>query len=120
MGCTANQIIKFNGTAWVCAADTGITAEVDGVIGNEVFEITSGNGLSRTGTKAAGYNVSINSPTCAAGTYLQWNGTAFVCTAALTTEVDGVIGNEVFDNVAGTGISLSGSKAAGYTISSIL
>ncbi|MDI7269651.1 MAG: hypothetical protein QME96_16810, partial [Myxococcota bacterium] len=51
-GCAANFIPKWNGAAWACAADGGITAEVDGVIGNEILNATNAT-LVRSGAGTA-------------------------------------------------------------------
>ena len=58
--------------------------------GNYVAGNTSGNGISITGTAGEAWSptVSINSPTCAGTTKLQWNGTAFVCSADVDTDTD--------------------------------
>ncbi|MEM6998195.1 MAG: hypothetical protein AAF413_04795, partial [Patescibacteria group bacterium] len=95
---------------------------------------TAGNGISLVGTE-----FSINSPTCSGTDKLVWNGTAFTCSADidtdtnlteaevdafvsnngyLTTEVDGVVGNEVLDATANGGLARSGSGTGGdpYTL----
>jgi uncharacterized protein YjbI with pentapeptide repeats len=53
--------LKYNGTAWAPAADAGLTAEVDGIIGNEVTDATTGGGLVRagSGTAAAPFTLGI-------------------------------------------------------------
>ncbi len=59
--CTsANQFLKWDGTNWNCVNDNYLTTEVDGVIGNEVFEITTDSTITQTGSKSAGYNLAVN------------------------------------------------------------
>jgi nitrogen regulatory protein PII/uncharacterized protein YerC len=62
-GTTNGNVLKWNGTAWTSAADAGITAEQDGVVGNEVINATSGGGLTRSGsgTVASPYTLGISS-----------------------------------------------------------
>ncbi|MDR0832603.1 MAG: hypothetical protein LBN93_00195, partial [Candidatus Symbiothrix sp.] len=62
MSATSGQVLKWNGSAWAPAADAGITAEVDGIIGNEVTDATASGGLTRSGsgTAAAPYTLGIS------------------------------------------------------------
>jgi hypothetical protein len=98
----------------VTSQSIAFPSEVDGIIGNEVTNVTGANsGLVRSGsgTTISPYtlavsvgngiqltagNVTINSPTCAGTTKLQWNGTAFVCSADVDTTY-----------TAGTGITIT-------------
>ncbi len=75
-------------------------AEADGVIGNEVTNVTGANsGLTRSGAGTtvdpytlaanignglllASNQIAINSPSCGGGQALSWNGTAFACVSA--------------------------------------
>ncbi len=68
-----------------------LTAEQDGVIGNEVTDVVSGSGLVRTGTgtSADPYKVGLLT-TCTAGQLLKWSGTAWACTADVDTNTDAV------------------------------
>jgi hypothetical protein len=67
-------------------------------LANSTISTTAGNGLVGGGTASLGGSttlnigagngisvnaddITINAPTCAAGTFLQWTGSAFVCTA---------------------------------------
>jgi hypothetical protein len=62
---TSGQILQSNGSGaaptWTNAPSGGITVEVDGVIGNEVLDATSGGGLTRagSGTTANPYTLGI-------------------------------------------------------------
>jgi hypothetical protein len=98
----------------VTSQSIAFPAELDGIVGNEVTDVTGSNsGLVRSGlgTLVSPYtlavsvgngiqltsgNVTINSPTCAGTTKLQWNGTAFVCSADVDTTY-----------TAGTGITIT-------------
>lgn len=60
--CANGEVLKSNGTTWSCQPDAGGSS------------YTAGNGLQLTGSQ-----FSVNSPTCAGTTKLQWNGSAFLC-----------------------------------------
>lgn len=66
-----------------------LTNEQDGVIGNEITDVTSGSGLIRTGTgtNADPYQVSLIT-TCAINQILKWNGASWVCAPDLDTDTD--------------------------------
>ena len=75
--CTTGQILQWSGTAWNCALITDsqtlsiaantltisngnsvtLPSDSDGIIGNEVFDISAGVGIGLTGTKSAGYTI---------------------------------------------------------------
>jgi hypothetical protein len=63
MGANSGQVLKWNGTAWSPAAESGLATEVDGIVGNEVTTATSGGGLTRSGagTAASPYTLGIAS-----------------------------------------------------------
>jgi hypothetical protein len=60
-GTTSGQVLKWNGTAWASATESGLTSEMDGVVGNEVTGATPNDGLVRsgTGTAASPYTLGI-------------------------------------------------------------
>jgi hypothetical protein len=49
-GTTSGNVLKWNGTAWSPATESGLTTETDGIIGNEVTNATSSGGLVRSGS----------------------------------------------------------------------
>jgi hypothetical protein len=142
MNATSGQVLKYNGTAWAPAADAGLTSETDGVIGNEVTNATTDGGLTRSGsgTVAAPYTLGIanngvtaaiiadgavtaaklNAMSASSGQVLKYNGTAWApaTDAGLTSEADGIIGNEVTNATTDGGLTRSGSGtvAAPYTL----
>jgi hypothetical protein len=109
-GSSTNQILKWDGTKWALASLPASTVEQDSVIGNEITNITSGGGLTRSGSGTAGspYTVGVT-PGSGAGQALIWNGSAWVPGTVSFTEADGIIGNEVTDAATGGGLSRSGS-----------
>ncbi len=62
---SVGDILKFNGTNWVCSSDS-----------NNAY--TAGDGITLTGSEFA-----INAPTCAEDQKLFWDGTAFTCVSTL-------------------------------------
>jgi hypothetical protein len=60
-GTATGNVLKWNGTTWASSAETGITTEVDGIVGNEVVNATTGGGLTRSGagTTADPYTLGI-------------------------------------------------------------
>lgn len=118
---TANgQFWQWNGSAWALAF---LPAEQDAVIGNEVVGGTGSNsGLTRTGTGTGGnpYTLSVNtgsglqvtsnvigvnSPTCAGTDKLQWDGSAFVCSADVDTDT-----NTTYSTISNGGLRLVGTQ----------
>jgi hypothetical protein len=143
MSCTAGQILKNDGTTWVCAADagsslgsytagTGIAISGANVISNTgVLNVTASGALTSSG----GQNPAITLATTAdftqlasqlalantgvtAGTYnnvtvdAKGRVTAGTNVSYLTTEGDGVVGNEVTGVVSGGGLVLSGTGSS--------
>jgi len=77
--CTANQVLQWNGTSWICTAVgtgtlTGVTT-------------ASGSGLAGGGTGGT-LNLSLNS--CPANQVLQSNGTTWACASVGTGTITGV------------------------------
>jgi hypothetical protein len=50
MDAVSGNVLKYNGSAWAPDTDAGLTAEKDGVIGNEVTKATAAGGLVRAGS----------------------------------------------------------------------
>jgi hypothetical protein len=119
-GTSTGQFWQWSGSAWALAS---LPAEQDAVIGNEVVGGTGSNsGLTRTGTGTGGnpYTlavntgsglqvtsnaVGINSPTCSGTDKLQWDGTAFVCSADVDTDT-----NTTYSTISNGGLRLVGTQ----------
>lgn len=97
-GCTAGQILKYDGSAWACGADTNS--------GGTVTSITAGTGLTggtitATGTIGLGTVPLTNLANCSAqGDVAVMYGGAWVCRSALPRYVDNGDGT-VTDNRTG-------------------
>ncbi len=72
-GCVSGQVLKFDGTNWVCGSDNS------GKAGGTVSNITTGAGLTGGPIVDSGM-IAVSSPTCnATSQKLIWNGSAFSC-----------------------------------------
>jgi Collagen triple helix repeat (20 copies)/Chaperone of endosialidase len=119
----ANTYIGLDGLAHQLPA-TPPTVTAGSLIGAQ--NVTSGTGITLGGTPTGAslqpFSIALSNSGVTAGTYnnitVDSFGRATVGSniAYLTAETDGVIGNEVFELTAGTGITRTGTKAAGYTI----
>ena len=140
-GTLAGQLMQWNGTDWTLISEADITVtELDGVVGNEVTNVTDGT-LTRsgTGTLADPYTLGVSTngisdneiandavtlPKLGNGTtpgeLMQWNGTDWVLVDPSTltiTETDGIVGNEVTNATDGTLTrSGAGTLADPYTL----
>lgn len=117
-GTSNGQFWQWNGSAWALAF---LPAEQDAVIGNEVVGGTGSNsGLTRTGTGTGGnpYTlavntgsglqvtsnaIGVNSPTCAGTDKLQWDGSAFICSADADTDT-------TYSTISNGGLRLVGTQ----------
>jgi Collagen triple helix repeat (20 copies) len=138
LSCSAIQIARWNGSAWVCSADidtdtnttytagtglaltgtvfsnTGVLVESDGIIGNEVFEITAGTGVTLSGTKAGGYTVTASLGTDIMSSEIV-DGTIVSADIATGTVTNTNLVNSSLTVSPGNGLSGGGSVALGGT-----
>ena len=72
--------MEYSGASWICGTDDGLTSEVDGIVGNEVLDVTVNGGLTRAGlgTGASPYTLGLRTD-CSANEFLSWNGSAWGC-----------------------------------------
>jgi hypothetical protein len=104
-GCTSGQILKYNGSAWACAADA------TGGGGGTVTSVAAGTGLAATPSNPITTSGTINLASsyqlpqaCAANQVPKWNGTAWICAA------DANSGGTVASVTAGTGLTATPSN----------
>ncbi|MFI0425316.1 MAG: beta strand repeat-containing protein [Flavobacterium sp.] len=111
-GTAVGQTMQWNGTAWVPAA------ELDGIIGNEIKDVNSGKGLTRTGTgtTADPYKVGMTDGSVA-GQVMQWDGTNWV-----TVDGESVVPNatttftgkvQLAGDLNGTGTTATAPRVSG-------
>lgn len=78
-GCSLNEILKWNGSLWACAADSAGTGDIEGVTagagltgggttGTVTLDVAVGTGLS---VAADAVNLSMAGASCVAGSYMS-------------------------------------------------
>lgn len=108
--CAMNQILKWSGTAWQCAADSGGVGTITGV------SIGPAGGIMGGGTTG---NVMISLlNTCATNQVLKWNGASWGCAADLDTDTNS--GGDITSVTTAVGTGLQGGVAAGDAALSLI
>ncbi len=104
--CAANQILKWSGTAWQCAADaTGAGG------GGDISSVTVGPAGGLMGGGATGdVQLSLLS-TCAANQVLKWNGATWVCANDVDTDTNS--GGDMTSVTTALGSGLQGGATTG-------
>jgi len=99
-GCTNGQVMKWNGSAWICAADDDTT-------------YTAGTGLTLSGgtfSLQTGYQLPQG---CSSDEIPRWSGSAWACSTAATA--DHTHWGETW-NGTGMGLTLNGNNSSGATL----
>jgi trimeric autotransporter adhesin len=119
--CTTNQIAKWNGTAWACAADADTNS------GGTVVSVATSAGLTGgtiTGFGTIGLAATNLLPTtaCAANQIPKWSGSAWACAADASVPAGGVAGQVLTGSASGPAwastVALSGNLDVTGTIDS--
>lgn len=111
--CAANQILKWSGTAWQCAADaTGAGG------GGDVTSVTVGaaGGLSGGGT-TGDLQLSLLT-TCGSGQVLKWSGATWICANDVDTDTNS--GGDIMSVTTAVGTGLQGGVTTGDAALSLL
>jgi len=110
--CALNQILKWNGTTWICAADAGATGagDITGVM------VGPAGGLSGGGS-TGDVLLSLLS-TCATNQILKWNGTSWGC--ANDNDTDTNSGGDITSVTTAIGTGLQGGASMGDAAISLL
>lgn len=112
--CAANQILKWSGTAWQCAAD----ATGAGGGGGDITSVTVGPAGGLQGGGASGDVVLSLLATCGANQVLKWNGATWVCANDVDTDTNS--GGDITSVTTAVGTGLQGGVATGDAALSLL
>lgn len=105
--CGLNQVLKWNGTTWVCANDV----DTDTNSGGDITSVTTTVGTGLQGGVASGDAALSLLTTCASGQMLKWNGSAWAC----GNDIDTVGSGDITDVIAGNGLT-GGATAGAATV----
>lgn len=111
--CAANQILKWSGTAWQCAADaTGAGG------GGDITSVVVGpaGGLVGGGTTGDVQLSLLN--TCGMGQVLKWNGATWICANDVDTDTNS--GGDITSVTTAVGSGLQGGASSGDAALSLL
>jgi hypothetical protein len=102
--CGMGQVLKWNGSTWVCAADI----DTDTNSGGDITSVTTSAASGLVGGVASGDAAISLLTNCSAGQLLKWNGAAWGCAA----DADTNSGGDITDVVAGNGLTGGGATGA--------
>ncbi|MEO8703956.1 MAG: hypothetical protein ABI867_28155 [Kofleriaceae bacterium] len=108
--CAPNDLLKWNGTAWACAADANSGGDITGVT------IGPAGGLAGGGT-AGDVALSLIT-TCGAGQLLKWSGSSWGCANDIDTDTNS--GGDITSVTTGANTGLVGGVTAGDAALSLL
>lgn len=108
--CAVNEVLKWNGTTWVCAVDTNSGGDLTGIT------IGPAGGLAGGGT-TGDVQLSLLT-TCAAGQLLKFNGSTWGCATDIDTDTNS--GGTITGVLTGANSGLVGGATSGNANLSLL
>ncbi|MFN0252441.1 MAG: hypothetical protein ACKV2T_36530 [Kofleriaceae bacterium] len=110
--CGMSQVLKWNGSTWVCANDV----DTDTNSGGDITSVTTAVGTGLQGGVGAGDAALSLLTTCSAGQMLKWGGSSWSC----ANDIDTVGGNgDITDVIAGNGL-VGGAAVGAATINLVV
>jgi hypothetical protein len=106
--CGMNQVLKWNGATWACAADI----DTDTNSGGDITSVTTSAASGLTGGVAAGDAALSLLTTCAPQQILRWSGSAWACSADNDTNS----GGDVTDVNGGNGLTVTNGGGPSVTL----
>jgi len=103
--CATSQVLKWNGSTWVCANDV----DTDTNSGGDIMSVTTAVGTGLQGGVTTGDAALSLVTTCSPGQLLKWGGSSWACANDIDTNTPGT--GDITDVIAGNG--LTGGAAAG-------
>ncbi|MBA3503210.1 MAG: hypothetical protein H0T65_22810, partial [Deltaproteobacteria bacterium] len=104
--CGVSQVLKWNGSTWVCAMDI----DTDTNSGGDITSVTTSAASGLVGGVASGDAALSLLTNCGTGQILKWTGAAWGCAADVDTDTNS--GGDITDVVAGNGLSGGGASGA--------
>jgi hypothetical protein len=108
--CAPTEVLKWNGTAWNCAADANSGGDITGITIGPAGGITGGGTSGDITLALLG--------TCGFGQVLKWNGGTWICGNDLDTDTNS--GGDITGISVGASSGLVGGGAAGDVALSLL
>lgn len=104
--CGTGNVLKWNGSTWICAIDI----DTDTNAGGDITSVTTSAASGLQGGAAAGDVALSLLTTCAAGQILKWSGSAWACANDVDTDTNA--GGDITDVLAGAGLFGGGATGA--------
>jgi hypothetical protein len=104
--CGTGNVLKWNGSTWICAIDI----DTDTNAGGDITSVTTSAASGLMGGAAAGDVALSLLTTCGTNQILKWNGASWACANDIDTDTNA--GGDITDVLAGAGLLGGGATGA--------